>query len=117
MKNRSGMSHFQKGDMIIGSVSFEERSGPKVRPCIVVAAGDNNVLFVCPVSSRPSYDECSVPLSILDFYTGGLDMFEESYVLPSRVLKIKSGDVLGKRGRLSDQCILRIIKEIPAGYL
>jgi mRNA interferase MazF len=106
------MGRYLPGDVILVSASIDGKSGAKVRPAVVVVARDND-LSVCPVSSRASSDSISIPLSIDDFASGGLDLFTESYVLASRVLAIRAGDVIGKRGRLLPEPLAEIISVAP----
>ncbi len=74
------MGHYTRGDVVIAPVAFEERNGIKTRPAVVIATGRNNEVYVCPVSSKPSFDAPSVPITLDDFSEGGLDLFGESYV-------------------------------------
>jgi mRNA interferase MazF len=106
------MGHYLPGDVILVSASIDNRSGAKVRPAVVVFARDNE-LGVCPVSSKSSLDSISIPLSIDDFASGGLDLFTESYVLVSRVLMFRNGDVIGKRGRLLTNALAEILSVAP----
>ena len=50
------MGHYKRGDVVIAPVAFEERNGIKTRPAVVIATGRNNEVYVCPVSSKPSFD-------------------------------------------------------------
>lgn len=111
------MSHYARGDVILAPVPFEERSGAKTRPAVVVFATADGKVYVCPVSSKPSTDTPSLPISLDDFSSGGLDLFSESYVLTSRVSVIGSGEVIGKRGRLTDKCAREIVARIPSSLL
>ena len=111
------MSHYARGDVILAPVPFEERSGAKTRPAVVVFATADGKVYVCPVSSKPSTDTPSLPISLDDFSSGGLDLFSESYVLTSRVSVIGSGEVIGKRGRLTDECAREIVTRIPSSLL
>jgi mRNA interferase MazF len=95
------MGCYRPGDVILINVSIDDRSSKKVRPAVVVASGDGGKLSVCPVSSKPASDSVCIPVSIDDFADGGLDLFSESYVLLSRLVAIHTGDVMGKKGRLS----------------
>ena len=108
-----GMSRFLPGDVVLISASIDDRSGKKVRPAVVVISGEDGELSVCPVSSKPSSDSISLPLSIDDFASGGLDLFSESYVLGSRILEIRSSDVIGKRGRLVPDSLAKILAVAP----
>jgi mRNA interferase MazF len=107
------MGHYSRGDVVIAPVAFEERNSIKTRPAVVIATGSNNEVYVCPVSSKPSFDAPSVPINLDDFAEGGLDLFGESYVMTSRIRVIRSGEVIGKRGRLTEESISSIAIQIP----
>ena len=72
----------------------------------------NNNLIVVPVSSQPSTDSPSLPLSLEDFREGGLDMFNDSYILFSHATHIHPRDVVGKRGRLTSEFTSQVISRI-----
>jgi mRNA interferase MazF len=107
------MGHYKRGDVVIAPVAFEDRNGIKTRPAVVIATGSNNEVYVCPVSSKPSFDAPSVPITLDDFSEGGLDLFGESYVMTSRIRVIRSGEVIGKRGRLTEESISSITIQVP----
>jgi mRNA-degrading endonuclease toxin of MazEF toxin-antitoxin module len=111
------MGHFIRGDVVIAPVAFEGRSGEKTRPAVVIATGRTHEVYLCPVSSRPPTDAPCVPISLDDFSEGGLDLFGESYVLTSRVRVIRSGEVVGKRGRLTEESISSIMITVPQSLL
>ncbi len=107
------MSHYSRGDVVLAPVPFGERNGAKNRPAVVIFATAEGKVYVCPVSSKPSTDAPSLPISLDDFSTGGLDLFSESYVLTSRISAIGSGEIIGKLGRLTCQTITEITLKIP----
>ena len=107
------MGRYLRGDVILAPVPFEERGGAKTRPAIVISAAENGDVQICPVSSHPPTDAPSIPISLNDFSEGGLDLFEDSYVLTTRIRTIRSGDVAGKRGQLTLECIASIIAQTP----
>lgn len=111
------MGHYTRGDVVIAPVAFEERSGVKTRPAIVIATGRNNEVYLCPVSSKPASDAPCVPISLDDFSEGGLDLFGESYVLTSRVHVIRSGEIIGKRGRLTEESITSVTILVPPSLI
>ena len=111
------MGHYCRGDVVIAPVAFEERRGAKTRPAVVIATGRNNEVYLCPVSSKPPSDAPCVPISLDDFSEGGLDLFGESYVSTSRVFVIRSGEVIGKRGRLTDESISNIAIRVPQSLI
>ena len=107
------MGRYQRGDVILAPVPFEERGGAKTRPAIVISAAGNGDVQICPVSSRPPTDAPCIPISLNDFSEGGLDLFSESYALTTRIRTIRSGEVVGKRGKLTQEYIASIIAQTP----
>jgi len=108
------MGQYLQGDVLLASVSLDDRSGPKTRPVIVVGTCDDGTVRICPVSSKPPTDAPCLPLTLDDFSTGGLDLFGESYVMTSRVLTLRSGAVIGKKGRLIPESLAGIAAQVPA---
>ena len=94
------MGSYLPGDVVLVSLAIDDRSGAKIRPAVVIAEAGGGGISVCPVSSKPPTDTPSVPLSLDDFASGGLDLFGESYIMISRIRVIRSGEVIGKRGRI-----------------
>ncbi len=111
------MGQYVKGDVLLVSVALDDRTPPKTRPAVVIATGGPGRVLLCPVSSKPPSDTLSLPLSLSDFANGGLDLFGESYVMISRVLTVRSGDVIGKKGRLTPEAISEISGRIPGVML
>jgi len=111
------MGHYIRGDVVITPVAFEERSKVKTRPAVVIGKGARGEVYLCPVSSKPPSDAPCMPISLDDFSEGGLDLFGESYVLTSRVLVIRSGEVIGKRGRLTEESITSIAINVPQSLI
>ena len=107
------MGRYLRGDVILAPVAFEERGGVKTRPAVVISANGNGDVQICPVSSRPPTDAPCVPISLDDFSEGGLDLFAESYVLTTRIRTIRSGEVVGKRGRLTQESMAEITAHVP----
>jgi mRNA interferase MazF len=102
------MVQYARGDVVLASISIDDRSSAKIRPAIVIETGENGEVIVCPVSSRPPFDAPGVPISLDDFAEGGLDLFNESYVMTSRIRTIRNRDLIGKKGRLTSQVITEI---------
>ena len=111
------MGQYGKGDVLLASVALDDRTSPKTRPVIVIRTAEPGRIHICPVSSKPPSDAPSLPLTIDDFATGGLNLFGESYVMTSRVLTIRSGDVIGKKGRLTPESFAEIAGRAPAAPL
>ena len=107
------MGQYTRGDVVLVSVPIDGRSGAKTRPAVVLLTGENGMITVCPVSSKLSTDAVEVPISLDDFSEGGLDLFFESYALTSRILKLRSCDVIGKKGRLTNDAFMEIAAHVP----
>jgi len=111
------MGQFTRGDVVIAAVAIDERSAAKTRPAVVIGTGAQGEVYLCPVSSKPSSDAPSVPISLDDFSSGGLDLFGESYVLISRVHRIPCREIVGKKGRLTDEATRALPGRVPqAGH-
>lgn len=108
------MGQYVRGDVILASVALDGRSTAKTRPAVVITTGGTTLIHICPVSSRPPSDAACIPIALDDFSEGGLDLFGESYVMTSRVLTIGSGDVIGKKGRLTPEALAEIAGQVPA---
>jgi mRNA interferase MazF len=107
------MGQYVQGDVILASLTIDGHNPAKNRPAIVVLADASGEIRVCPVSSRPPADAPCVPISLDDFSEGGLDLFGESYVMISRIMTLRSGDVIGKKGRLTRESFAEIAAGIP----
>jgi mRNA interferase MazF len=107
------MGQYIRGDVVIAPVAIDERSVAKTRPAVVIATGSKGEVYLCPVSSKPSSDAPSVPISLDEFSQGGLDLFDESYVLTSRVYRIPCREIIGKKGRLTDEATTSLPSRVP----
>lgn len=108
------MGQYLRGDVLLAAVALDDRTAPKTRPVVVIASDNEGHLRACPVSSKPPNDAPCLPLTIDDFESGGLDLFSESYVMVSRVLVLRAGDPLGKKGRLTRESLAEIAARAPA---
>jgi mRNA interferase MazF len=97
------MGRYLPGDVVLVAIRLGMQRHPKTRPAVVVRAGNGGELYVCPVSSSEPVDGSCVPLGLPDFARGGLDLFTESYVLTSIVCRVSSSDVIGKKGRMTEE--------------
>lgn len=108
------MGYYTGGDVLLASVRIGGLGAWKVRPVVVVSAEENGDLLICPVSSSPSTDGPSIPLSLDDFARGGLDLFTESYALAAHPSTIRAADVVGKKGTLLPETLAAIRETLPA---
>ena len=111
------MGQYTRGDVVIAPVAIDGRSVVKTRPAVVIATGVQGEVYLCPVSSKPSSDTPSVSISLDDFSHGGLDLFGESYILTSRICSIPCREIIGKKGRLTDEATTALPNRVQrAGY-
>ncbi|QYZ79478.1 type II toxin-antitoxin system PemK/MazF family toxin [Methanofollis formosanus] len=107
------MAQYSPGDVVLAPVRFGRGEGPKVRPAVIVGEEAGGFIEVCPVSSTPPTDAPFVPIDLDDFAHGGLDLFEESYVLTAHLSTLRCREVRGKKGRLNAGIVDRIVGVIP----
>ncbi|KDE56399.1 hypothetical protein EI28_09790 [Methanoculleus sp. MH98A] len=110
------MGRYASGDVVLAPVRIGGGGERKVRPAVVVSAGESGSLLVCPVSSSPSADGISIPLSLDDFARGGLDLFTESYALAAHAATIRTADVIGKKGTLLPETLAAVREAMPGVY-
>lgn len=102
------MTRYFPGDVVIASMNLSGPGGRKSRPAVVIGESGKNRFLLCPVTSRRPEGGDSVPLDLDDFERGGLDLFEESYVLISEAGIVEGRYIHGKRGRLASSVFLEI---------
>jgi len=102
------MGRYASGDVLLAVVRIGGGGERKVRPVVVISPGESGSLFICPVSSSPSTDGISIPLSLDDFARGGLDLFTESYALAVHADTIRTADVVAKKGTLLPETLAAI---------
>lgn len=107
------MGQYVVGDVLLASVTLDDRTPPKSRPVIVIGTDESSHIHICPVSSKPPSDAPCLPLAIDDFSTGGLDLFSESYIMTSRVLTLRTGAIIGKKGRLNREALAEVLASVP----
>ncbi len=99
------MGSFSAGDVILAALRFGGSGYEKTRPAVVVAAGEGSYLVVCPISSKAPDDAACIPLSLDGFSRGGLDLFDESYILTAHTITIGTVSVVAKKGTLTGEMV------------
>lgn len=97
------MSHYFRGDVLLAPIRIGRGRDQKVRPVVVLGAGGNGELIVCPISARPPFDGSCIPVALGDFESGGLEIFGESYLLVEDQCTINAAVVVGKKGTLRSE--------------
>ncbi|MCK9580342.1 MAG: type II toxin-antitoxin system PemK/MazF family toxin [Methanoregula sp.] len=107
------MGQYLRGDVLLAPVALDNRSVPKTRPVVVISTCSDGRIRVSPVTSKPPTDASSLPLTIDDFESGGLDLFSESYIMTSRIITLRSGEIIGKKGRLTPDSLAEVAARVP----
>ena len=111
------MGHYFQGDVVIAPVACGDGGGIKTRPAVVIGTGDRGDVYVFPISSKPPSDTHGIPITLDDFSEGGLDLFGESYILTARIFVIRSGAVVGKRGRLTSDSVSSVLTGVQQSLI
>ena len=99
------MGTYSRGDVLLAPLCITPGRGQKTRPVVVIGTRGQSDLLVSPVSGSPPFDAPVVPISLADFSYGGLALSGESYLLTTRTCTIRAADVVGKKGRLSEEAL------------
>lgn len=105
------MGRYVPGDVLLASVRLGKAGACKTRPVVVTRSLPGGELLICPISCSIRPDEPSYPLGLADFLKGGLDICEESFILIGRELRIRQGEVIGKKGTLCPSVLEDILRQ------
>ncbi len=97
------MGTYSPGDVLLARVRLMGHDDLKTRPVIVLASRPGGILEVRPVTSKPPADVPFLPLGLVDFEEGGLDICDGSYILVMVPVIVMSHEVIGKKGRVSPE--------------
>lgn len=112
----SQMGDYFVGDVVLAPIRIGDWSVRKNRPVIVTGVCEGGTLRVCPVTSKEPVDAPFKTLDLLDFASGGLDLFDESYALVSQACTIRKTEVVGKKGRLTEESLAAILSLMPERF-
>ncbi len=107
------MSHYRPGDVVLAPVRFHRREeSVKIRPAVVIEQQNDGRVIVCPVTSRQPDNSPHLTLGLDDFANGGLNLFEESYVLLSERTAVAVGLIAGKKGQLNAEWLSELRRQL-----
>lgn len=92
------MKGCKPGDVIIAPFRLGNSTYP--RPLVILAVTVEGKLQVCPFTSRRPSDRPAFECAIHDFCEGGLDLFEDSYILIHEQRTITEQSVRHRKGTL-----------------
>jgi mRNA interferase MazF len=100
------------GTVVLIPFPFSDLSRSKLRPAVVLAAGDRDDLILCQVTSNPYSDKSAIAVGAADFRSGSLQ--RTSYARPSKLFTANAALVLSEVGLLHDSARQRIIDAVVA---
>lgn len=92
------MKSCKPGDVILAPFRLGNSTYP--RPLVILSVTGDATLRVCPFTSKRPANIPAIPCAIHDFCEGGLDLFDDSYILIHEQGKIKEQSVRRKKGTL-----------------
>ncbi len=101
------------GDVILAPFRLGNTTYP--RPLVILAMADDESLHVCPVTSRRPSDMPALECSIHHFQTGGLDLFEDSYILVHEIGIISNKSIRTKKGVLEPDYFSIVLECVRSG--
>lgn len=105
------MGNFVKGDVVVLPFPFSNLAASKRRPAVVIAALEpHDDVILCMITSRSTTDSSAVPISQIDFTTGGLP--HDSNVRPNRLFTAEASIILRTAGKLTPEKVDGVVAEI-----
>src|SRR3989344_9689348 len=77
------MGKFTVGSVVLVFFPFSNLKGQKLRPALVLANVEFDILILCQITSKPYSSKISIPLDSSDFVVGGLPII--SYARPDKL--------------------------------
>ncbi|MAH49522.1 growth inhibitor PemK [Candidatus Pacearchaeota archaeon] len=101
---------YEKGDVVIFKFPFAEGEKVKKRPSLVVAKLKGNSVILCQITGQPRPDPNILELKKSEFQSGGIS--RDSYIRPSVLFTINKSRINYKAGKLKQEKIKQVEKEI-----
>ena len=102
--------NYEKGDVVIFGFPFSEGEKVKKRPSLVVAKLKGDSLILCQITGQPRPDPNILELKRKEFKSGGIS--RDSYIRPSVLFTIHKSRINYKAGRLKQEKIKQVEKEL-----
>jgi mRNA interferase MazF len=104
------MGRFVKGDVVVTPFPFSDLSDAKKRPALVITPLTGDDVIVCQITSKNVADSYAIPISGVDFTTGGLR--QDSNIRPNRIFTADSNIFLHRAGVLAPDKVQEVIVKI-----
>ena len=104
------MGQFVKGEIVVLPFPFSDLSASKRRPALVITSLQGDDVILCMITSRAVKDSTAIPLTAIDFASGGLP--HRSFVRPNRLFTADSRIILRPTGKLTDRKMQEVVDAI-----
>ncbi|KAF1078841.1 type II toxin-antitoxin system PemK/MazF family toxin [Methanogenium sp. MK-MG] len=104
------MKGCRPGDIILAPFRLGNSTYP--RPLVILSVAEEGDMQVCPVTSRPPSDSPALECSIHHFREGGLDLFEDSYILIHKRGTISERSIRYKKGTLEPDYFRTVLENV-----
>ena len=104
------MKGCRPGDIILAP--FRLGNTKYTRPLVILSVAEEGELYVCPVTSRRPADSPAIGCSIHNFREGGLDLFEDSYILTHKRGTINEQSIRHKKGTLEPDFFRTVLESV-----
>lgn len=95
------MKGCKPGDVILAPFHLGNSTYP--RPLVILSVPGVDALLVCPFTSKHPMNTPAIPCTMHDFCEGGLDLFDDSYILIHEQRTITERSVRHKKGTLEPE--------------
>ena len=106
------MKGCKPGDVILAPFCLGNSTYP--RPLVILSVTKDELLQVCPFTSKRPMNAPAIPCAIHDFCDGGLDLFDDSYILIHEQRTITNHSVRYKKGTLEPEFFRALLDSAPA---
>ena len=103
------MEEFVKGDIVILSFPFSDLSATKVRPALVLADANDDVIL-SQITSREFFDDHAVSLSRREFREGSLPC--DSWIRVNKLFTADRSLIFRKSGRITERKVSEVIENL-----
>lgn len=104
------MKGCRPGDIILAPFRLGNSTYP--RPLVILAPAEEGDVQVCPVTSRRPSDKPAMECSLHHFREGGLDLFEDSYILVHETGTIREKTIRSKKGTLEEDYFRSVLERV-----
>ena len=104
------MAKFVKGDVVVISFSFSDRSQSKRRPALVIAPLEGNDAILCQITSKTIKDTYAISIDDTDFVSGNLR--QPANIRANRLFTADSHIILYRVGSIKKEKLTQVVEKV-----